>query len=161
MYESNAYKMIKEQIDVYFKQNNIEGGSSMNPLAQRSFEKNQKEIMDMLRQLLGMGVQGTLGRSGKGFNFGLPEGQNELFENVGWLWPPVPNGELNGHSFKFNQEISTALGGSASPKDIPFLQLQLLECFALIERKDDTVRLLNDELEKAYERVRKYVLMQD
>lgn len=70
-----------------------------------------------------MGVQGTLGRSGKGGfnNFGLPEGQNELFENVGRLWPPIPHGELNGHSFKFNQDLSTALGGSASPKDIPFL----------------------------------------
>lgn len=50
MYESKAYKMIKDQIDVYFKQNGIEGGTtSMNPLAQRGFEKNQKEIMDMLR----------------------------------------------------------------------------------------------------------------
>jgi len=37
----------------------------------------------------------------------------------------------------------------------------LLETFALIERKDDTVRLLSDELEKVYERVRKYILMQD
>ena len=39
--------------------------------------------------------------------------------------------------------------------------MQLLETFALIERKDDTVRLLSDELEKVYERVRKYILMQD
>ena len=33
--------------------------------------------------------------------------------------------------------------------------------FAFNERKDDTIKLLNDELEKTYDRVRKYVLMQD
>ena len=26
---------------------------------------------------------------------------NELFEQIGWLRPPQPNGELNGYSFKF------------------------------------------------------------
>ena len=60
-------------------------------------------------------------RTGTGFVDGGDAYSNELFEQIGRLRPPQPNGDLGGYSFKFTQEFKTALGGNASPKDVCFL----------------------------------------
>ena len=45
--------------------------------------------------------------------------------------------------------------------DNAFLQLQLQECFELIQRKDDTLKMQKREIDTLYNRIKKYLHMQD
>ena len=45
--------------------------------------------------------------------------------------------------------------------DNAFLQLQLLECFNMIEKKDEIMKAQKREVDSLYSRIKKYVLMQD
>lgn len=80
---------------------------------------------------------------------------------AGRFGPPRVTGMTTGFSSKFNTNLNIPLAGSANPRDLPALQLQLVELFALNERKDSQIKNLEAELERAYTKVRKYLLMQD
>ena len=50
---------------------------------------------------------------------------------------------------------------AADAYDNAFLQLQLQECFELVNRKDETLKAQAREIESLYGRVKKYLHMQD
>lgn len=88
------------------------------------------------------------------------------------LQPPKPNknfadGSINhGQSFKFDsQMLVTARGGADPEKGDPFenafLQLQLQECFVLIEKKDEMLTAQKRDIDALYNKIKRYVLMQD
>ena len=52
-------------------------------------------------------------------------------------------------------------GIESSMQDNAFLQLQLQECFELINRKDETLKQQKREIDTLYNRIKRYLLVQD
>ena len=82
-------------------------------------------------------------------------------EEAGRFAPPKVTGMTTGYSFKFNTNLDIPMAGSANSNDIPVILLQIVELLALNDRKDNQIKILENELERAYNKVRKYLLMQD
>ena len=82
-------------------------------------------------------------------------------EEAGRFSAPKVTGIATGYSSKFNTNINIPMAGSANSSDLPVLLLQIMELFALNDRKDNQIKTLENELERAYNKVRKYLLMQD
>lgn len=80
-----------------------------------------------------------------------------------------PDQTINrGFSYKFNVDLPvTGRNGEERGIDMndaydnAFLQLQLMECFELISRKDDALKSQKREIETLYGRIKKYLYMQD
>ena len=72
-----------------------------------------------------------------------------------------------GYSSKFNQNMYVTgrngedKGIESSMQDNAFLQLQLQECFELINRKDETLKQQKREIDTLYNRIKRYLLVQD
>lgn len=86
------------------------------------------------------------------------------------LQPPRPtqnpDGTIHsGYSFRFDAVMPvTGRQGERDEKqeyDNAFLQLQLMECFAKIDKQDDIMRAQKRDIEVLYQRIQKYVLLQD
>jgi hypothetical protein len=87
--------------------------------------------------------------------------------------PPQPifnqDGRITeGYSYRLNTKLKvTGVKGETNgmqEKDIfdnAFLQLQLQECFAIIAKKDETLRSQHREIKTLWERVKKNLRMQD
>lgn len=86
------------------------------------------------------------------------------------LQPPRPtqnpDGTIHsGYSFRFDAHMPvTGRQGERDEKqeyDNAFLQLQLMECFAKIDKQDEIMKAQKRDVELLYQRIQKYVLLQD
>ena len=87
--------------------------------------------------------------------------------------PPVPRVNADqsitqGYSHKFGADLAvTGKNGEErgidanDAYDNAFLQVQLQECFELVNRKDDALKAQKREIEALYSRIKKYLHMQD
>jgi len=166
--KTNGYKAIREQLENFFKENKdtLFSGMSRDPNASQSYdsklymEKMQKEFKDMQGLVTkawgNMANKNTASLPGQQDNF-MPY-NTDGYERWG---PPRRTGAHTGYSSKFGTNLNIPMGDAVNPKDAPALQLQLIEMFALNDRKDKLVQTLKEELGRAYTKIRKYLLMQD
>ena len=163
--QTKGYNVIKQQLEIFFRDNrNIFVPTDVtNPMPntmpadmtdeQRKFMESLKKQQDQMKGI----IDNINSMQAYVPNNVLTIGQDE----AGRFGPPRVTGIGTGYSTKFGTDLSIPMGGSANPKDLPALQLQLIEMFALNERKDSQIKMLEGELERAYTRVRRYLLMQD
>jgi len=88
-----------------------------------------------------------------------------------YMLPPRPNQNADGsintgysHRFDANLPVTGREGEKHVDKqdiDNAFLQLQLLECFEMTEKKDEIMKAQKREVDSLYARIKKYILMQD
>lgn len=89
---------------------------------------------------------------------------------MGKLAPPRPDKDLKGTltggtSFKFDSQLAITPRLEAGEADNPvtydnaFLQLQLMECFAIINKRDDVISKQKREIDSIHNKMKRYVLM--
>lgn len=167
--QTKGYNVIRQQLEAFFRENKDTLFMGMTSAdtgnmteEQRRFmekmRKDQEKMQDMMTKMFGAS------RTTPIFPTHGPGAQDEFAISAieaGRFGPPRQTGPSTGFSTKFGTNLNIPLGGVANPKDIPALQLQLVELFALNDRKDTQIKMLEGELERAYTKVRKYLLMQD
>ncbi|CAI2367120.1 unnamed protein product [Moneuplotes crassus] len=173
--KNHGYKAIREQLERFFHENKDtffrsqprgEDGSSLIE-DQRKFLEDMKK--DHKKQLSGM-VSKVWGDMSNKTAFPIrPNTDGEFGPNNDYApdsdynrWgPPRKTGPSSGYSSKFGTNLNIPIPESINPKDVPALQLQLIEMFTLNERKDKSIQELKNELGRAYTKIREYLLMQD
>jgi len=168
--QTKGYNVIKQQLESFLRENKDSLFSNVNMNSNIDNSEQQKKMMEAFN-LQQRKMQETVDKmwgdmSNKTANiFGTHGGPQDEFAisdaEAGRFGPPRVTGMATGFSSKFNTNLNIPMAGSANPKDIPALQLQLVELFGLNDRKDEQIKMLEAELERAYTRVRKYLLMQD
>ena len=167
--QNKGYNVIKQQLEAFFRDNkgtlfagiNLNDSNANQELTeeQKKFMANLKNQQDQMKGLIeniwgGMASRGPLTY--------VDHDQSEMSaEYIRRFGPPKVTGLGTGFSSKFDTKLSIPLAGSSNPKDLPALQLQLVELFALNDRKDSQIKTLENELERAYTKVRKYLMIQD
>lgn len=166
---TKGYKVIKEQLEAFFRDNKdtLFGGMNMTNNTgsmteeqlkmMESLKKEREKMQGVMSKMWGDMANRTANIFPTNSNDDLAINQFDAYK----FGPPRQTGQLTGFSSKFDTNLNVPLGGSANSKDIPALQLQLVELFALNERKDTQIKTIEAELERAYTKVRKYLLMQD
>ena len=171
--QTKGYNVIKQQLEAFFRENkgtlfaginfgdiNNQGTQDLTE-EQKKFMSNLKKQQDQMKGLIENIWGGMASRGPLNYVDFDPSKQSELNisqDDIGRFGPPRVTGMTTGYSSKFGTKLSIPLAGSASPKDLPALQLQLVELFGLNERKDNQIKVLENELERAYTKVRKYLL---
>jgi Ca2+-binding EF-hand superfamily protein len=170
---TRGYDVIKQQLEAFFRDNkgSLFAGMNFNDSKSNSqdmteeqkkfmlnLQKQQDQMKGLVENIWGGMAGGTL-RPPLGY---IPSSELEIGQDeAGRFGPPRVTGIGSGYSTKFGMNLNIPMAGSANPKDLPSLQLQLVELFALNDRKDSQIKTLENELERAYTRVRRYLLMQD
>lgn len=169
--QTKGYNVIKQQLEAFLRENKDSLFSNISLADNRDLTEQQKKMMEAftkqqakMQNMVDKMWGDMSGRTANIFPTSGPGPQDEFTitrDEAGRFGPPRVTGMTTGYSSKFNTNLNIPMAGSANPKDIPALQLQLVELFALNERKDEQIKTLESELERAYTKVRKYLLMQD
>jgi hypothetical protein len=168
--KEGGFNFIKVQIETLFKDFTI-GQGGMSP---EQFDRIRGDYSELKQKLDQMIMNG----GNPGFNTersAIPNvvANSTLGNNSVYGAPPtVQVGEnqmvSKGFSHKFQSPLYVT-GRNGDDKgvdavtmyDNAFLQLQLQECFEIIDRKDQTLKQQKREIDTLYNRVKRYLLMQD
>jgi hypothetical protein len=126
---TKGYKIIQEQLETFFRDNkglfNITGntGSSTMTEEQRKLMEEQRKMQSIINKMAGDMTNRTANI--------FPTGGNDEVAVCQYCrnkyGPPRQTGQLTGISTKFDTNLNVPLGGSANVRDMPALQLQLVE----------------------------------
>jgi hypothetical protein len=160
--EERAFDEIKVHMETILqnmaKSGSLGGGMSADQIVQMN--SNYDDLRGKLENLLG-NMQAD------------PHGSTQTgFQRMGQLQPPKPEkdaikGTINaGHSFKFDSQFAITPRmdlGADNPVtyDNAFLQLQLMECFALNEKQELIIKKQKREIDSIHQKMKRYLLMQD
>jgi hypothetical protein len=164
---SKGFDFIKGHMENLFKDMSGKGTGSFTP---EQFEKIRADNDELKRLILGI-VQG------KGDSFGtsvsFPIQQSSTMPYNPRMQPPEPRVNPDGtitraHSYKYGNDL-VVTGKNGEEKGIDandaydnaFLQTQLQECFEMIYRKDELLKTQKREIDALYQRIKKYLYMQD
>jgi hypothetical protein len=127
--ENKNLKNIQEQLETFFRDNkglfNITGntGSSTMTEEQRKLMEEQRKMQSIINKMAGDMTNRTANI--------FPTGGNDEVAVCQYCrnkyGPPRQTGQLTGISTKFDTNLNVPLGGSANVRDMPALQLQLVE----------------------------------